>query len=528
MDIKQINYGYLYNWYAVNDVRGLAPVGWHVPTNVEWTTLTQYVFNNQRGSGSAAKALASKDKWVIDTGTNTIGNNLNINNSSGFSAFPGGFRAGAAVFYNINNYGYWWCIDEFSSTNALYRRLSNNSSSVSNGNSLKYYGHSVRCIKDNNVPTPGGITYDLDGNKYTEVVIGTQIWLVENLATTKYNDGSSIALVTDDTTWAGLITGGYTSYNNIQNYAIETISFGPTNITSIGIKQDWGVVPPMNRQSFSLGSVGVKQDWGLIPPKNYFNTTVQSVGVKAGTKISPRLGSFGIDVDAGIIPIMSRQAFKLNSFGVDVDFGVIPLKNYFKSSLKTFGIDLDEAPQSMMQYQVEPYKINTQVFAIGVDYLGGKIAYLDSSGIHGFVVSTTDISSGIQWRNGSFLNCNATYYDLDGPGVYGISKAGGRKNTDLIIATQGVGNYAASICANLTIGEATAGDWYLPSRAELVQIASNHVALGFNNEGTYYWSSSDGNDISSYFAPWEVEIVHGTLGYSISNTLLPVKAIRAF
>jgi len=57
---------------------------------------------------------------------------------------------------------------------------------------------------------------DVDGNTYSSIKIGTQVWLAENLKTTKYNDGSKITLVTDNNSWANLFTEAYCWYNNDQ------------------------------------------------------------------------------------------------------------------------------------------------------------------------------------------------------------------------------------------------------------------------------------------------------------------------
>lgn len=132
----------------------------------------------------------------------------------------------------------------------------------------------------------------------------------------------------------------------------------------------------------------------------------------------------------------------------------------------------------------------TSFYAIGVSYLGGKIAYLDTSGEHGFVCALNDQGKVATWWNGSFMITGATNYLLETTGVYGISKSGGRKNNDAIINKQGAGSYAASICAALTIGGAKAGDWYLPSMGELNQMYINKTILG-GFAATNYWSSTE-------------------------------------
>ena len=75
-------YGRLYNWYAVDDARGLCPSGWHVPTDGEWTELEDYI-TSQGFPGTEGTALKSTSGWF---------NNGNGTNDFGFSAPPGGYR----------------------------------------------------------------------------------------------------------------------------------------------------------------------------------------------------------------------------------------------------------------------------------------------------------------------------------------------------------------------------------------------------------------------------------------------------
>lgn len=163
-------------------------------------------------------------------------------------------------------------------------------------------------------------------------------------------------------------------------------------------------------------------------------------------------------------------------------------------------------------------------YTIGTSYLGGKIAYIDASGIHGFVCALTNQSTGIQWYNGNDIATGATNTILETTGVYGVTKSGGRKNTDAIIATQGAGTYAASICAALTIGGAAVGDWYLPSKGELSQLYLNKTILGgFTTNYYYYWSSSE-----TGLNAWSQSFYSDFSNVDYKGSLCVVRAIRAF
>ena len=132
-------YGKLYNWYAVCDPRGLAPNGYHIPTDNEWTILTDYL----GGESVAGTKMKSTSGWDNDgNGTNT----------SGFAGLPGGFRTKDGDFYDIGAYAYWWSSSENGdngTSSAWYRYLFNYIGGVEKfPNENKQNGFSVRCIKD--------------------------------------------------------------------------------------------------------------------------------------------------------------------------------------------------------------------------------------------------------------------------------------------------------------------------------------------------------------------------------------------
>jgi len=119
---------YLYNWYAVNDPRGLAPEGFHVPSDEEWTQLTEFL----GGEDVAGNELKSTD-W---DGTN----------SSGFSALPSGLRDDYNGSFDYLGCGFWWTSSP-SETHAWYRDLYPGNSNVYRANNYVRNGFSVRCLK---------------------------------------------------------------------------------------------------------------------------------------------------------------------------------------------------------------------------------------------------------------------------------------------------------------------------------------------------------------------------------------------
>lgn len=131
------NYGILYNWYAVHDPRGLAPVGWHLPTAAEWTVLTNCLGGENIAGG---KMKSATSLWTPP--------NFAATNSSGFGGLPGGARYGNGAYSDISNYGYWWSTTESGAGNAWYRSLLFSSGNVINLNNNKAYGYSVRCVRD--------------------------------------------------------------------------------------------------------------------------------------------------------------------------------------------------------------------------------------------------------------------------------------------------------------------------------------------------------------------------------------------
>ena len=156
-------YGLLYNWPAVmhgaassdtnpSRVQGICPTGWHVPSDAEWTQLTNYVSSQSQywcnsSSTNIAKALAGTTGWNSSTNTCAVGKIPSNNNATGFNALPTGDYYNNS-YYGFGNDTYFWSATETSSNSARFRRLLYNNADVNRGVDRKYGGYSVRCLRN--------------------------------------------------------------------------------------------------------------------------------------------------------------------------------------------------------------------------------------------------------------------------------------------------------------------------------------------------------------------------------------------
>jgi uncharacterized protein (TIGR02145 family) len=156
-------YGRLYNWYAVNTNK-LAPIGWHVPTDAEFTILENYLIANGYNydgtttGNKIAKSLASATGWVSSSDTGAVGNTdfPAKRNATGFTALPGGFRGDAGLFINMGTEGNWWSSSNINSDHANHWDMIYNLDNTSIYGGYKWGGYSVRCIED---PIPDSAKY---------------------------------------------------------------------------------------------------------------------------------------------------------------------------------------------------------------------------------------------------------------------------------------------------------------------------------------------------------------------------------
>lgn len=411
-----LKYGHLYNWYAVIDSLNIAPLGWKIPNESEWLTLENYLIANgfnYEGSTTGnkfAKSLAATDTWTISTNPGAVGNNLNKNNKTGFSALPAGYRSEYVSFNFLKDAGYWWTATEKNSTEAKYKYLTSSGFDLTEYYTSKKVGFSVRCIKAIELPvlktkkieevssttvksggeimsdggedilscglcwnttgnptindfskksntlkdfsltitglspntkyylrayatnssgtsygnefnfttwgTSGTVT-DIDGNQYKTITFGTQIWMVENLRTTRFRNGNKIPTV------SGSITNVSTSvyqwiYDNDTTYLKEygrLYTWWAVNDTSGLAPSGWHI--PSDNEWTTL------QNYLIANGYNYDETTIENKIAKslAATKnwnSSTNEGAVGNDLSknnrCGFTAFPSGSRFSSGSF----------------------------------------------------------------------------------------------------------------------------------------------------------------------------------------------------------------------
>jgi uncharacterized protein (TIGR02145 family) len=142
-------YGVLYNWSAAmngaassttnpSGIQGVCPTGWHLPSDAEWTELTDYLGGTSVAGGK-----------LKETGTtHWTSPNTGATNETGFTALPGGYRYNNGTFYLVGHDGYWWSATEGNATNAWSRHMYDYLSSVGRNYYDKELGFSVRCVRD--------------------------------------------------------------------------------------------------------------------------------------------------------------------------------------------------------------------------------------------------------------------------------------------------------------------------------------------------------------------------------------------
>ena len=136
-------YGFLYNWYAVNDSRNICPTGWRIPNFEDWGILVNNLGGSQTAGGkmkSTASEPNNHPRWNLP--------NNGASNESSFSGLPGGTRSSTGNFWDLGYYGFWWLSNQESLEFATSFSLGNWDTNISSYSEYKRSGLSVRCIAE--------------------------------------------------------------------------------------------------------------------------------------------------------------------------------------------------------------------------------------------------------------------------------------------------------------------------------------------------------------------------------------------
>lgn len=376
------NYGNLYNGYAVLTGK-LAPIGWHIPTLTELNTL----INIAGGEDVAGAKLESKrryptihPRWDISNTTAT--------NDFGFNAFPNG-RRDEMNFTNIE-FGFYWCgslgiqnetLDNF----VLLPQTTN----IFKQKSPYRYGLSIRCIKDSSTYIQNEIVIDADGNKYKTTKIGTQVWLTQNLKTTKYNDGSNIPNIIDGTEWNNLTTDAYCTYNNeiLSNYEDPTFGYSTDVIKPVSSKHiDASIINNLPNPDLT----------GYVTGPNA--STVGNIPLFGNTTGSALTDS-EIGLDNLILKSISKSYSEL--LALKASSSLVPLQTYLINDyMTTYQMSTDFG----YNYYGYPYQI--------IEPMGGVVGE----------ISTVPNQDGIV-RSIQLMNSGSTYIDSSIYGSYYLDNA---------------------------------------------------------------------------------------------------------
>lgn len=229
----EIKYGLLYNWYAATSDKQITRAGWKVPTIKDWATLLVYMGGEDFRPDYPAVRLTSispdaekyfsVDSWYEKVGTNETGLNFKgsgIRYNDGFYdlTLRGSCISTDSFAINATSpFDYGFSFDEISGITAtfgIYTSIEVMAYAKSYGNSIKCFREATESEQAQNDYTPCATYIGNDLKQYRTVKIGTQVWLADNLAETKYRNGDTIPEVTDNTAWGALTTGALCAYDN--------------------------------------------------------------------------------------------------------------------------------------------------------------------------------------------------------------------------------------------------------------------------------------------------------------------------
>ena len=385
-------YGKLYNWYAVNDPRGLAPNGYHVPTDAEWTTLTDYLGGDSiagtkmkstsgwnsidgtkpcnvckdwtygyREGKDACKACANwtedyrggntcklcKDTKIVNAAkhnclscknSKTLPAKISGNgsNTQGLAGLPGGVRM--SNYDHIGANGNWWSSSEFNTNGAWSRTLNNDDGFVHRFNSYKQDGFSVRCLRGQS-NTNVGVAKVGQSNTNFEVTIGTQTWTTKNLNVSTYLNGDKIPQVQEKKAWAKLKTGAW-CYKEDQTAEKKLV---PELMKEFGKLYNWYAVNDPRGLAPKGYHIPTGEEWSIIihEPEDFTKITGLEGGCRSGNGEFEYGNGFWWISEAGNtdnLNFMTKEPYDNYLYELEKYSDLSEMKN--KNYLKHFGFSV--------------------------------------------------------------------------------------------------------------------------------------------------------------------------------------------
>jgi hypothetical protein len=488
------NTKYYVRAYATNSVgtaygsevsfNSVAPV---LPTLITNATTTQITTNSATSGGNITSdggATITARGVVWSTSTNpTIALTTKTSDGSGNGSFTSiftGLNANTIYYvraYATNNVGTaYGAVVSFTTSQPTIPKLSTTSiSQISN----------IGATGGGNITSDGGAAITLRGIVWSTTP--NPIWSLQYITTDGTGTGSYTSLISK-------LTGATKYY--VRAYAKNSIGDGygeEVSFTTLG-----STIPNITSKVSSIYSTGAIGELEII---NDGGSPITAKGICWSTSRNPTLANFKT-----VLPVIG-----------------IPLEGYYQMTTLTLGTTYylrSYATNAIGTAYGNEVSFTTKALSIGDNFGGGKVAYIDKSGIHGLIVATADLPNLVEWSSPGLVRSLVTNTG------YGF----GKSNTTKIVEAYGFKNstnYAAFLCDSY--GLSLYGDWFLPSSDELSLIQKNINILGGFKNTAGYWSSSvslyNGGDIGNAYV---VSMNTGTASSSSKTGKFSVRPVRSF
>jgi len=228
-------YGYLYNWYAVDDDRGVCPASWQVPTDGEYTALSDYLGGTSVAGGKLKEctegSCPESEYWYSP--------NTGATNESGFTGLPGGAHYYYGNSRHIGYNGSFWSSTEYGSNDAWHRGLESNDSTIYRRDYGKDSGFSVRCVMDEpevgTILVPYSSGWNIVGLPLDVEDASYSILFPESIEGTLYSFNGGYNLAT-------IVTNGEGYWLRFNEEGSTTITGIPINELTISLNEDWNLI----------------------------------------------------------------------------------------------------------------------------------------------------------------------------------------------------------------------------------------------------------------------------------------------